>query len=256
MSKPKKIEKAYKVIFNWTDNKYKGKNLSQIFGFQGIDVYSFFKSKLIIGGLNLKYSNLDNNLERWIQKNPLNFWKNMVKKLQFNIAKTYLKILFKLEQFRTKIRKKKKYKKSKGEKILFLTYANQASIENKKLRVYRLNRILDLIRENQRFKFKVASVKPLTYLRNVQIKHPNLICVEEYFNSSVFKKAYREAKRITRKWRELDEDYLKSTFSVGSDTFYPFIKDELNLYFSVSWLSFAFLYFFAFKDIFEINNIK
>ena len=134
-----KKEKARELVSNWSKTKINETKIENLFNIEGNDLYWMLKGKLLFVGFKFKFWNINKSLDDW-EKKKYPHLKKLKKYFYFKFIKYFIKAVLLMRTSK----KSSINKKIINKKIIILTYADQISILEKKLKVYRFDSILDI----------------------------------------------------------------------------------------------------------------
>jgi predicted glycosyltransferase len=238
-----KINNWLKEISKWPKKKcINGKSFDRLFKLEGIELSWF-------------YFNL---FGPYIIPKPINltsYIKENKKPSAFVRAKLLLisKLLSKYVVFNEK-RKLRKFKKnkslSKNNKVLFLSYTNHISEENK---IFKIQNILDIIRKEKKLNDFVVFAEPLSMGPHNKLLDFNTIY--PYYNKKIDKKARKNSSNFYKKIKKISKESKKCLFNFSKGSWTHF-EPAFNLYFSKEFLYIVLLYYKIFKNLLKQENIK
>ena len=182
--------------------------------------------------------------------------KNSVKKNYFVKLFSYFfrKYIITNNHIKILISKLKKVKSSKND-LLTLTYTNHISYDNGKIKIFRLQEIMEKIDEDKKLNNLLVVVDPLTNLSLKQIlKSDNLIY--NYITEDIIKKARKDSKRLYKIWENISFNDKKNACLIKEGDFWLFLKDHINFFYSKDMIYTAIIFIEAFKRIIKTQNIK
>ncbi len=238
-----KINDWLKEISKWPKKKcINGKSFDQLFKLDNIEL-SFFYFKLFGHYIIPKPINLTSYIKENKKLSSFGRTKFLI------ISKLLSKYVIFNEK--SKIRKFKKNKKiTKNKKVLFLSYTNHISEDNK---IFKIQNILDIIRKEKNLNGFVLFAEPLS--RRPSKRLFNFNTIYPYYNKNIEKKAKKEANELYKKIKKISKESKKRLFNFSKGSWIHF-EPAFNLYFSKEFLYLVVLYYEIFKRLLKKEDIK
>ncbi len=145
----------------------------------------------------------------------------------------------------------KKKAASANKKVLLLSYSNHLSKEGK---IFRLERLVEIIKKDQKFEPWVLFIDPLS--RRSYKKISGLNNIYRYYDEKTAREAGKKSKELFKKWQTVKESDKINLFKNEKKSLWPYLKYPFDFFLSKEFLYFTCLYYELFKKIIFKENIQ